>query len=215
MTRFIYLHGFASGPQSTKARAFKQAFALRGLPLQVPDLEGGDFQNLTLSSQMKILDRCLDDSPEPAALIGSSMGGYLAALAAERRPEVVGLYLMAPGFNFLKRWGERHNIAVGNFNSIPPLIQVFHYRYNSDKSLSSKIFSDAEAWAEISFARKIPIRIVHGIHDETVDIRESREFAKLRSWVEFEEIDSDHGLASHVDWVTTDGMAFFHRSGFF
>lgn len=53
--QFVYLHGFASGPQSQKATAFAKRFAELGLPLAVPDLEGGDFKHLTISRQLRIL----------------------------------------------------------------------------------------------------------------------------------------------------------------
>ena len=44
---------------------------------------------------------------EPVALIGSSMGGYLAALYAARHPEVSRVVLLAPAFGFARRWAER------------------------------------------------------------------------------------------------------------
>ena len=47
MTQYIYLHGFASSPQSQKAQAFKQQFDQLGLPLQIPDLNQGDFSRLS------------------------------------------------------------------------------------------------------------------------------------------------------------------------
>ena len=42
---------------------------------------------------------------EPLVLMGSSLGGYLAALYAERHPKAVDrLVLIAPAFGFLQRW---------------------------------------------------------------------------------------------------------------
>ena len=48
MTEFIYLHGFASGPNSQKACVFKERFKMAGLSLTIPDLQEDDFENLTL-----------------------------------------------------------------------------------------------------------------------------------------------------------------------
>ena len=39
----VYLHGFASGPGSKKARFFGDRFAARGVPFLVPDLAAGNF----------------------------------------------------------------------------------------------------------------------------------------------------------------------------
>ena len=105
MTEFVYLHGFASGPSSKKALAFKNKFKEIGVSLNTPDLEGGNFENMTLTSQVNIVLDLLDQFQcKKVCLIGSSMGGYLATLLAQRRVEIKATYLMAPGFNFLERW---------------------------------------------------------------------------------------------------------------
>ncbi|MEO1510405.1 MAG: YqiA/YcfP family alpha/beta fold hydrolase, partial [Cyanobacteria bacterium J06633_23] len=38
--RYVYLHGFASGPQSTKAQALRSHFQSAGLTLHIPDRIG-------------------------------------------------------------------------------------------------------------------------------------------------------------------------------
>ena len=47
MSRIVYLHGFASGPSSRKARFFAERFAELGIGLEIPDLAQGDFARLT------------------------------------------------------------------------------------------------------------------------------------------------------------------------
>ena len=207
--RFIYLHGFASSPQSQKATAFKKRFSELGLQLTVPDLDGGDFKHVTISRQIRIINETLDTYPDAAcALIGSSMGGYLAALTGQLRPEVKALYLMCPGFNFIRRW----RLALADdIQKGEGLIRVFNYRYNKNMELDLGIFEDAEQWEAIDFDRLVPTRIVHGLHDETVDIEESRNFARQHSWVSLKELDSDHGLISHLNWILEDCFEFFKR----
>ena len=100
--RLIYLHGFASGPGSKKARMFAGWFKEKGVELSVPALDGGDFRNLTLTGQLEVIER--EAQGQPCALIGSSLGGYLAALYAARREEVQRLVLLAPAFGFARRW---------------------------------------------------------------------------------------------------------------
>ena len=209
MAKIIYLHGFASSPGSKKAAEFKKYFNDHSVPLTIPDLEGGDFQRLTLSRQIKIIADCLDQNPgEEFAIIGSSMGGYLAALMAQIRKDVAAIYLMAPGFNFLKRWRDRINIDFKGFNEIPDLIKVFHYRYNKDMQLSTDIFRDAEKWDRLALDRVLPTRIVHGIDDDTVDISESRKFKQAHPWCQLMELESDHQLLSHIDWIVEDCFKF-------
>lgn len=212
MTQFIYLHGFASGPGSKKATKFKKRFDSASISLTVPDLEGGDFQRLSLTKQLKIVDDCMGKiSGERVGLIGSSMGGYLAALMAQTCEEVAAMYLMAPGFNFLKRWRGLVQGHLKGSNVIPDLIPVYHYRYNKDMLLSTDIFRDAEKWDRLALDRKIPTRIVHGIHDDTVDILESRNYAKAHPWCQLQELDSDHQLLSHIDWIVEDALSFFQN----
>lgn len=75
----IYLHGFASSSQSDKAMLVKEFFA-RELPdvsLHVPDIPYTPreaWQELTTLCQQT----------QPVALIGSSLGGFLATCLAER-----------------------------------------------------------------------------------------------------------------------------------
>ena len=214
MIQFVYLHGFASSPQSQKAMAFTRRFAELGLPLSVPDLENGDFKHLTISRQLRTLEETLDSFPGASfALIGSSMGGYLAALAAQIRPEVKGTYLMCPGFNFIKRWRSTALSGKIHREGGVGLIRVFNYRYNKTMELDSGIFEDGEKWEAVKYEKPVPTRIVHGIHDDTVDIGESRNFARNHPWASLKEVDSDHGLLSHLDWILDDCVDFFSVQG--
>ncbi len=115
---------------------------------------------------------------------------------------------MCPGFNFILRWrlALADDIQKGD-----GLIRVFNYRYNKNMELDLGIFEDAEQWEAIDFDRPVSTRIIHGLHDETVDIEESRNFARQHSWVDLKELDSDHGLISHLNWVIEDCLEFFKR----
>ena len=206
MTEFIYLHGFASGPNSSKAQAFKKRFEKLDITFHVPDLQEGDFENLTLSGQIRLVQNIIDkDKRKKFGLIGSSMGGYLASLIAQTRDSVKALYLMAPGFNFLNRWRETLNLS----KTTQDLIPVFHYRYNKEVLLNTYLFRDAETWESLPFERKVPTLIVHGLHDTTVNILESRNFVSNHPGCELKELDSDHGLLSCMDWIVEDCLRFF------
>ena len=208
MTEFIYLHGFASGPDSNKAKAFKKRFDELGISIHVPDLQQGDFENLTLTGQIELVQGIIDKNKgQSFALIGSSMGGYLASLIAQTRESVQALFLMAPGFNFLNRWRKKLDIS----KTTDELIPVFHYRYNKEVRLNTYLFRDAETWESLPLDRKIPTFIVHGLHDETIDIEESRNFVRKKSFCSLKELDSDHGLLSCIDSIIEDSLGFFNQ----
>ena len=208
MTEFIYLHGFASGPNSNKASAFKKRFEELKIPIQIPDLQENDFKNLTLSRQIKLIQSILDNNnKEKYGIIGSSMGGYLACLAAQARNSVKAMYLMAPGFNFLNRWKNKLKLS----NNTESLISVYHYGYNKEVLLNTNLFRDAETWQTLPLNKVIPTKIVHGLHDDTVDIQESRNFVASHPWCHLTEVDSDHGLLSTIDWIIEDSLNFFEK----
>ncbi len=100
--RVLYLHGFASSPGSRKASFFAERLARLGFEVDVPDLAEGDFKGLTISGQLRAVERLARN--ERMILIGSSLGGYVASLYAARHPEVQSLILLAPAFRFFELW---------------------------------------------------------------------------------------------------------------
>jgi predicted esterase YcpF (UPF0227 family) len=54
MNRIIYLHGFASGPGSSKARFFRERLERIGAAVEVPDLAAGDFEHLTITGHVNL-----------------------------------------------------------------------------------------------------------------------------------------------------------------
>jgi predicted esterase YcpF (UPF0227 family) len=107
VTHYIYLHGFASSPRSTKATDLRDRFANLNIPLTVPDLNQGDFTHLTLSRQIQQVEVLFPPAPESVTLIGSSFGGLTAAWLGEKHLQVDRLVLLAPAFGFLDHWLSR------------------------------------------------------------------------------------------------------------
>src|SRR4051812_12450393 len=99
--RFLYCHGFASGPRSTKGVAFAEHFAQRGTEVQRLDLRVPSFEHLRLSAMIDTVQAAIGDR---AVIVGSSLGGLTAARVAERDPRVVAVMLLAPAFQLVSRW---------------------------------------------------------------------------------------------------------------
>jgi uncharacterized protein len=199
--RYLYLHGFASGPSSSKAAYFQEKFAAEGVELLVPDLACGDFENLTITGQLQVVKELAGEGP--VTLIGSSLGGYLAALYAARHPEVTKLVLLAPAFAFIERCPEefpREQFAMWKQTGY---IQVFHYGEHREMPLSYRLIQDGsryESYPEVSQ----PVLIFHGIHDRAVPYSYAETFAKGRSNVTLHILNSDHQLLDVLDriWET-------------
>ena len=100
--QYIYLHGFASSPQSYKAQYLQRCFADVGISLEILDLNQGNFSNLTLTRQIEQTVAAFKD--KNITLIGSSFGGLTATWVGEKYPQVKCLILLAPAFGFLSHW---------------------------------------------------------------------------------------------------------------
>jgi len=194
--RAIYLHGFASGPSSTKARYFHRRFEESGIALAVPALDEGDFEHLTLSRQLAVIDRAAGG--EPSVLMGSSMGGYLAALYAARQPEVQRVVLLAPAFHFASRFQERFSAenleAWKRDGSIP----IFHFGHGEERPLGYQIVEDAVQYeAEPEFSQ--PALILHGRRDPVVPAAISESYVQRHRNVSLRLYDSGHELTDVLD----------------
>lgn len=205
--RYVYLHGFASGVLSGKAQFFRQRMEQREVTLEIPDLAQGDFEHLTISSQLAVIEGVLKG--EPAALIGSSMGGYLAALYASLHPEVRQLVLLAPAFFFPLHWPMRLGHKKTEEWRKAGYMEVFHYAENRPARISWQIMDDARSWPpEPSFSQ--PALIFHGTGDDVVPPAYSERFAVMHSNVRLRLLASDHQLTDSVEliWKETEQFLF-------
>ena len=210
MSRIIYLHGFASGPNSKKARFFQERFAAHGIELAVPDLAAGDFEHLTISGQLSVVEHLA--AGQPVSLIGSSLGGYLAALYAARHRETERLVLMAPAFGFASRWREILGAeAVERWKQTRKL-PTQHYGDGLIRELDYQLLEDADQYEAEPDVRQ-PAIIFHGRRDDVVPPECSVEFAKGRQQVQLHLLDSDHELANVLDFMWTNAEGFLLESG--
>src|SRR5271155_5017788 len=139
--RVVYLHGFASSPQSSKARFFSDHFASMGVPFLAPELDEGNFQGLTITGQLSVVENAVGDGP--VGMMGSSLGGYLAALFAARHVQKVEkLVLLAPAFQFPTRWRARYTAAELEQWRRQGTIPFFHYGYKQERGLGYQIVED-------------------------------------------------------------------------
>lgn len=206
--RYVYLHGFASSPQSRKAEAFRASFAAQGIALEIPLLDGADFAHLTLSSQLQIIEQTL--TGHPCRLIGSSMGGYLAALYAASHPELDRLVLLAPAFGFQSRWRQIHgNPAIEHWRETGWL-PVYHYGAKELRRVHFGLFEDAGRFPGFPDFHQ-PARIFHGLNDAIVPISLSRDFTANHPNTQLTELDSDHELLNALESIVRDSIPFLTR----
>ena len=193
MTAYIYLHGFASSPQSSKARYLRDRFAERKIDLEVLDLNQGDFSSLTLTRQIKQTVAAIGDRSS-VTLIGSSFGGLTSAWVARQDDRVNSLILLAPAFGFPHSWYSRLRSGQLEKWRESGYLSVYHYGEEKEIPLHYQFLKDAENYPLSELKRSLPTLIIHGIRDDVVPIEVSRDYAQRHSSVKLVELDSDHGL---------------------
>lgn len=203
MTRVVYLHGFASSPKSSKAQFFKQRLNEQGVEVEIPRLDGGNFEALTVTNQLRIIDEVIAN--QPAILFGSSLGGYLAALYAARHPHLIErLVLLAPAFEFPSRWRKRYSAKDLDRWKSEGSTPVFHYGENRMMRLGYQFMEDSSQYEDQPDARQ-PILIFHGTNDEVVPYIVSESFCVTHPRAQLVLLDAGHELTNVLNpmWEAT------------
>ena len=105
----LFLPGFMSNRKGTKALFLERLSQKLGMNYLCPDYRGhgeseGSFKELTLSDWLEDCRAIASLSQVPLSVIGSSMGGWLALLLAQKSAEnIQKLILLAPAPDFTER----------------------------------------------------------------------------------------------------------------
>jgi uncharacterized protein len=214
----IFLPGFGSVRRGEKATRLGAELPPRGVRFLALDFQGlgnsnGEFRTLTLSRQLSDYESARERLL-PATrhvIVGSSMGGLVACLAAARDPaRIAGLVLVAPAFGFRDRFERRIGPELlaqwERKGSLPYRGEFF------EVDLAFDILRDARAIDETALVASLsqPVLVIHGDRDETVPIEESeRAIAAMRAPVEFIRVaGGSHRLERHLD-LLVDKIARF------
>jgi len=206
----FYLHGFASSPGSTKVGYFTDRLRDRGIELQCPDFNQPDFSTLTLTRMLAQLgDELARLEGRRAVLIGSSLGGTLAILAAARfDAQVDRLVLLAPAVMFAKPGHHLlppERIAEWRQRGAMPF---FHYAYNAERNLDVEFYEDSLRHDAFNTAVRQPALVFQGRRDASVDYRTVEAFANARPNVALTLLDDDHQLIASLPRIWNDVRPF-------
>jgi hypothetical protein len=200
--RVVYLHGFASSPQSTKAQFFARKFADAGVAFEAPALDQGNFEKLTVSGQMQVVEKAVSRAPQPGeklVLMGSSLGGYLAALYAEQNPQWADrLILIAPAFQFLDRWKSRFRAPELEQWKKKGWTSVYHYGSKADQRLGYQFLEDAAKYPLVPDFHQRAL-ILHGSEDPVVPYQVSYDFALAHAHSRLTLFKSGHELTDVLE----------------
>ena len=196
-THYLYLHGFASGPRSTKGVAFADHLSHQGIAVDRLDLRVPSFEHLRLSAMIEVAQRAIGAAHDQAIVFGSSLGGLTAARLAERDHRVVALVLLAPAFQLVARWKQ---LLGADFDAWQRTgwREVHDYTMNAPARIDFGFVEDAAA-IDVGYPDvTVPTLILHGTKDEVVSIEHSRRFASERDNVTLVELDDGHELVASI-----------------
>jgi len=212
--KFLYLHGFASGPTSSKARAFSAFFERGGLVLEVLDLRKPSFEGLRLSEMIAHVQERMGGPSDRVVLIGSSLGGLTAARVAEKDPRVGALVLMAPAFGLRELWKTRLGPEKMAEWERSGFLEVDDYVARTKARIGHGFYLDMMTAdpAELPDVR-VPTLIVHGAKDDVVPVERSRTFAEGKAHVRLVEVEDGHELGASIPRVLRESGRFLEGWG--
>lgn len=210
---YVWLSGFKSDMNGTKAVALERWAADAGHGFLAFDYSGhgasdGAFEEGTISLwRQDTLDAVDVLSPGPLVLVGSSMGGWMALLAALARPErASGIVLVAPAPDFTEKlmWASlpeasRAEILEKGYTLRPS-------DYDEPYRITRALIEDGRQWQLLDAPLDIacPVRILQGMCDDDVPWQHAQ---RLVSVLTADDVtltlvkDGDHRLSRNADIV--------------
>tara|TARA_R110000868_G_C10698806_1_gene748946 strand:- start:31 stop:789 length:759 start_codon:yes stop_codon:yes gene_type:complete len=174
---FVWLSGFKSDMSGTKVTELAAWAAAHGHGFMAFDYSGhgqsaGDFGDGTISTWREDALDAIDGLTDgPLILVGSSMGGWMALLAAVARPaRVKSLVLIAPAPDFTDKlmWPEFSDDAKREI-----MDKGVHMRpsdYGDPYPISRALIEDGVSWNLLDNPIEFtgPVRILQGMEDPDV-----------------------------------------------
>jgi pimeloyl-ACP methyl ester carboxylesterase len=207
----IYLHGFASSPASSKATRFQRELAARKIPFACPDFNEPAFETLTVTRMLEQTEAAIERATAPVALVGSSLGAFVAvhAAARERSGKVDRLVLLAPALDFggnrLRQLGEH---GIDEWRQTGHL-RVFHYASETYRDVGFALYEDAAGYDAFQVQLPQPSLIFQGRRDASVDPLMVERWAAERANVDLRLVDDDHQLTASVDLIWRESARLF------
>jgi len=216
----IYLHGFGSSPESSKARLFADRLAAFGADVRCPDLNRPDFSTLTTTRMIAQVEQEMAWlAPGPIALVGSSLGGFVACHVAVRqsraraagvpaRTPIDRLVLLAPALDFGRSGISSLDAAGLDRWRRTDRYDVMHHALNQLMPVRYSLYEDAQVYDSFAERLTTPTLIFQGRRDDVVDPLMVQRFAAARPAVSLRLVDDDHQLSESRELIWAESTRF-------
>lgn len=207
----VYLHGFASSPGSSKAQRFREELARHGVGMSCPDLNLPAFETLTTTRMLaQVEDIIASVDASPVALVGSSLGGFVALHAAARDAgrRIDRVILLAPAVDFggnrLRQFDD-HDIDEWRRRGY---LDIHHYAHDRVRRIGVELFDDSIPYDAFAIDLAVPVLIFQGREDVVVTPGSVIDWVRGRANVDLRLVDDDHQLARSMDLVWRESEKF-------
>jgi pimeloyl-ACP methyl ester carboxylesterase len=208
----VWLGGYGSDMTGTKAQALADAAAERGWSFLRFDYfahgtSSGEWDQATIGRWREDVLAVLDDlTQEQLVLVGSSMGGWMACLAALARPDrIKALVLVAPAPDFTEALMKPDLSPQARLELERDGATILPSDYSGGYVLTRRFLEEGRDWNvldEDKVAIDAPVRILQGKLDPDVPWEHAQRLARALTSkdVEFTLIeDGDHRLSRDQD----------------
>jgi uncharacterized protein len=191
-----------------------------GVSLRCPDLNEPDFVTLTTTRMVEQLEADIAGLPPgPVALIGSSLGGFVAFFLAVRQAgrgqqgmqtthPIDRLVLLAPALEFGRStYGSIGETEIERWRQSGRL-DVFHYGDNRPAFVLFGLYEDAlryNAWGEVV---PVPTLVFQGTRDLSVEPAMVQRFAARQPMMSLRLLDDDHLLMGNIETILRETTEF-------
>ena len=177
-----------------------------------PDFNLPDFETLTVTRMLGQAKEAIAAAgvASPIALIGSSLGAFIALHAAARDAgaRIDRLILLAPALDFggnrLRQLGE-HGIDEWRRTG---RLRVFHYAHGEPRDVGFELYQDAAGYDALSLDVRLPMLVYQGRHDESVSPVMVEQWANGRPNVDLRMVDDGHQLTESMDEIWKKSCEF-------
>jgi pimeloyl-ACP methyl ester carboxylesterase len=214
VTRVLYLHGIASGPDSPKGLAVdehltRHGFSVERLDLRLPTPEERQVSAMIAHVRERI------GAHDRVVLMGASLGALTALRVAETDERVAALVLLAPALASAERWHQKLGpSAVADWRASGFMLADFpggrkgrlHYDFLRDLDELDR--------ADRGMPQlRAPALVIHGVRDSVVEIGLARAWTSERRPTRYVEVDDDHELKSSLPLILEETTSFLAALG--
>jgi pimeloyl-ACP methyl ester carboxylesterase len=212
MPAYVFLHGLASARVGVKSNALLARAQQQGRGFARFDFRGhgnseGVLGQVTLSEYIADTVAVLQHVGD-SILVGSSLGGLVAAFCASQQSGLVkGLLLLSPALGFLPHLEQRMQVdgrlQTSEGRSYP---------------IAPRVLDDARTLDEIGLPGRLPmpVFVAHGTADDVIPVSLSERFVAAVPH-EHKELmlvaDGDHRLADPIEQIYDRSERFFAQHG--